>query len=225
MTCDCCPLCGNEETETYGVSRDEVRYLSCPVCRLVFRDRSMLLSEEEEKERYAKHENDPADTRYRKFLARLWHPVRDRLRTLSEGASLKGIDFGAGPGPTLNLMAMEDGYPCVTYDPFFNPDREAITRQYAFVTCSEVVEHFNKVSVDMALLTSLVEPGGLLGIMTSRHFEDTNILKWHYREDPTHISFFHNDTVAYVAKQYGFEEPEFVSKSVVLLRKRTEDAC
>jgi len=52
------------------------------------------------------------------------------------------------------------------YDPFFAPDPSALKRAHDFVTCTEVVEHFQQPADDWRRLLSLVKSGGWLGVMT-----------------------------------------------------------
>ena len=42
---------------------------------------------------------------YRKFLSRMFKPMMERIEPDSYG-----LDFGSGPGPTLNLMFEEEGH-------------------------------------------------------------------------------------------------------------------
>ena len=51
---------------------------------------------------------------------------------------MSGLDFGAGPGPALAAMMSEDGFDVAIYDPFFQPDAEALQRKYDFITCTAV---------------------------------------------------------------------------------------
>ena len=52
---------------------------------------------------------------------------------------MSGLDFGAGPGPALAAMMSEDGFDVAIYDPFFQPDAEALQRKYDFITSTETV--------------------------------------------------------------------------------------
>ena len=77
---------------------DARAYFRCQACALIFADRTSLLSAEDEKARYKLHQNNPQDTGYRAFLARLVDPLAERLGV----SPLEGLDFGCGPGPTLS---------------------------------------------------------------------------------------------------------------------------
>lgn len=41
---------------------------------------------------------------------------------------------------------------------------------------------------------------------------------WHYKNDPTHVSFFSRETFSFLAERDGLEV-EFVGNDVILLRK------
>ena len=53
-----------------------------------------------------------------------------------------GLDFGCGPGPALANMMQSDGYEMEIYDPFFFPNKDALSKKYDFITCTETAEHF-----------------------------------------------------------------------------------
>ena len=102
------------------------------------------LTAEEEGARYALHENNPNDPRYRKFLSKLVDPLLDRLPPGSVG-----LDFGCGPlfgdcdAPAVAAMLRDAGHSVSLFDPNFAPDRAALTRTYDFITATEVVEHLH----------------------------------------------------------------------------------
>lgn len=189
-------------------------YYRCEQCELVWMAQADRLTPEEEYQHYLTHENDPADLRYRAFLGRLWNPLPERL---SPGA--EGLDYGSGPGPTLHKMAIEDGFSCCHYDPFFAPNRVYLDQQYGFITCSETAEHFHEPLVEFCRLQGLLEPGGWLGLMTVRFEESIDFADWYYRKDPTHVCFYTEATIRWLSKYLGFDSPVFVDDRVVLLRK------
>jgi hypothetical protein len=97
-----------------------------------------VLSPKEEKSVYDLHDNSLDDPGYRRFLARLFRPLSQRLAPNSSG-----LDFGSGPGPTLSVMFEEAGHSIEIYDPFFAPETMLLHRQYDFIVASEVVEHLH----------------------------------------------------------------------------------
>jgi len=178
-------------------------------------DPSLHLSREREAAFYRTHENSPADPRYRKFLAQLWGPLRARLK---DGAV--GLDYGSGPGPTLHLMAEEEGFGCGIYDPFFAPDETVLKNRYDFVSCSETAEHFHHPEREFTRLSCLLKPSGWLGIMTlPPPGEPGELDRWHYRMDPTHVCFYRPDTFHWITDRFGFRPPLRFGHRVFLMQK------
>ncbi|MCG3864313.1 MULTISPECIES: class I SAM-dependent methyltransferase [unclassified Photobacterium] len=208
-----CPLCHSEQPGIFVEDKNR-RYFRCQHCALIFADPEAQLSPEQEKAVYDQHQNNPDDMGYRQFLGRLATPLVERL---SQG-SLTGLDFGSGPGPTLSIMLEEMGYNMTIYDPYFAPDHSVLTHQYDFVTCTEAIEHFNQPAKEWGLLLSMIKPGGWLGLMTKLATDAEAFTRWHYKNDPTHVSFFSRDTFRFLAQRDGLEV-EFVGNDVILLRK------
>lgn len=149
--------------------------------------------------RYGEHQNDDADERYATFLRRLADPLQERL---IPGAH--GLDFGCGPTPTLGRLMTEAGLPCVSYDPLFRPDESLLDRCYRFVACSEVVEHLHTPADTFAAFRRLLARGGTLGVMTRFHGVEAPFDTWWYRRDPTHVCFYAENTMRWIARRYGW---------------------
>jgi 2-polyprenyl-3-methyl-5-hydroxy-6-metoxy-1,4-benzoquinol methylase len=158
-----------------------------------------FLSPEAERERYAQHDNDPDDPRYRAFLDRLALPL---IRMLPSGA--EGLDFGCGPGPTLSRMLTERGYPTADYDPFFLPDTSLLERQWDFMTATEVLEHLRHPGETLTRIASMLRPGGLFGVMTRVLTPETDFATWWYVRDETHICFWRPGTLSWLAARHGW---------------------
>ncbi|KJF80290.1 class I SAM-dependent methyltransferase [Photobacterium angustum] len=208
-----CPLCHSEQHGVFVEDKNRC-YFRCQQCALIFADPEAQLSPEQEKAVYDQHQNNPDDMGYRQFLGRLATPLVERL----PAGPLDGLDFGSGPGPTLSIMLEEMGYNMAIYDPYFAPDPSVLTRQYDFVTCTEAIEHFNQPAKEWGLLLSMIKPGGWLGLMTKLATDAEAFTRWHYKNDPTHVSFFSRDTFRFLAQRDGLEV-EFVGNDVILLRK------
>lgn len=212
LVTETCPLCFSGQNAFFH--RDSQReYLRCRQCALVFVPAQSHLSKADEKSFYDLHQNSPLDLGYRTFLERLSIPLLAQLKTGSQG-----LDFGSGPGPTLPLMLEEAGHSVALYDPFFAPDQSVLTRQYDFVTCSEVVEHLRAPGRELKRLWALLKPGGLLAIMTKRVIDQAAFSRWHYKNDPTHIVFFSTQTFNWLGKSW-LTEPAYCGADVVLFNK------
>lgn len=210
-----CPLCHTPESIFYF--RDATRvYQHCTICDYVFVPSEYHLTEPEERARYDQHQNHPDDLGYRQFLSTLLDPM---LSLLSPGA--KGLDFGCGPGPTLSVLFGDSGFEMDLDDPFHAPCSEVFQRRYDFITATEVAEHLRAPACEWERLFTMLNPGGLLGIMTQTRPEPDAFPSWYYLRDPTHIGFYSHNTCRWMANQRGAELPVLFG-SVAILRKRLE---
>lgn len=207
-----CPLCGAGDGSQITTS-DARQYFQCGRCALVRLHPEQRLSRPEERARYELHQNDPTDADYVAFLRRLADPVMERLRP---GA--RGLDFGCGPAPVLSQMLAAAGFPCAAYDPFFAPDEALLEDRYDYVTCSEVVEHAHDPAAMFSALHRLLLPAGVLGVMT-RFYPSGGVFEdWWYRRDPTHVCFYAEETMRWVAERYGYTA-DFPVPNVTLLTR------
>lgn len=196
----CCPLCAAADTRSYHLE-ERGEYLHCNRCALVFLHPSRRPTPLTEVLRYLEHENHVRDRDYAQFLRRLADPVRARL---SPGAV--GLDFGCGPAPALAEILTASGCPTAAYDPLFRPDEALLAHGYDFVTCSEVLEHLHQPDRTFELFRRLLPRGGLLGVMTRFHDDaQTPFGEWWYRRDPTHVCFYQEETMRWVARRYGWQ--------------------
>jgi 2-polyprenyl-3-methyl-5-hydroxy-6-metoxy-1,4-benzoquinol methylase len=175
-----------------------------------------LLDAETEARIYAEHQNSPTDQGYRRFLSRLLNPMLERLQPGAEG-----LDFGSGPGPTLSQMFAERGFWMQIYDPIYAQETEVLNRTYPFVTCTEVLEHMSFPYQNLKLLWSLVQPGGLLGIMTSLRPEVEAFKTWRYKDDSTHVRFYSRHTMQWLAQRLD-AKLEFVAHDVMVFTRIPE---
>lgn len=207
-----CPLCGSPSSHFHQDARRP--YFQCPGCDLVHVPRAWQLDSKEEKAVYDQHENRVDDPGYRAFLARLAGPLLEQLPARSQG-----LDFGCGPGPALASMLREQGHEVALYDLYYAPHPEVFSRQWDFITATEVVEHLGQPRLELERLWQCLKNGGLLAIMTKRVTSAQAFATWHYKNDPTHISFFSESTFKWLAAQWQ-AELTLVANDVVILRKQ-----
>lgn len=177
------------------------RCYRCGVCDLIFKDPQSYLSETEEKERYDLHENHDT-VAYRAFLAKTFDPLRPHLTPNS-----RGLDFGCGPRPVMERMLAEEGYSVRSYDPYFFPEAEALRQTYDFILCSEVAEHFYHPKQEFERIDGLLKKGGWLAVGTAAppiDPEGNGFKRWHYHRDPTHVVFFGESTMRWLAPTRGW---------------------
>lgn len=208
-----CPLCHG--TELLAYHQDKKRsYHQCQTCRLVSVPSEFYLSAEAEKAEYDKHENNPHDLGYQRFLNRTLEPLLTRFNPSAEG-----LDFGCGEGQALSLMAKARGYRIDNYDLYYANHPETLARQYDFITLTEVIEHVSDAQGLLDQLDKLLNVDGILAVMTKRVQNQTAFATWHYKNDPTHINFYSEATFDWLAQHYGWRL-EIIDKDVVFLHKR-----
>jgi len=191
-------------------------YWRCRRCAVRFLDPAHHPSPDSEFDHYRLHENDPDDSGYRRFLAKLAAPLLERLPP-----ACRGLDYGCGPGPALARMLEDAGHTVALYDPFFFPDTTALQRRYDFVACTETAEHFHRPADDFERMMTVVRPGGRLAIMTCFQTDDSQFADWHYRRDPTHVVFYRAETFHWLAAARGWS-CEIPVKDVALLGRPPE---
>lgn len=209
MTCPCCA-----SSDVYFWAEDRRReYYACRRCAVVFVPANFHLSPAEEKAEYDLHENDVQDAGYRRFLSRLLTPLLPRLPAVA-----RGLDYGCGPGPALAMMLEDAGHHCAKYDLFYFPDQTVLEHHYDFITATEVVEHLGQPLEVLDRLWAQLNAGGVLAIMTKRVIDQTAFKNWHYKNDPTHIVFFADQTFEWLSERWQ-AQLEFIDKDVVFLTK------
>lgn len=206
-----CPLCGRL-TDKRVESRDRL-LRACGHCDMIFASAEDRLSTAEQKERYLLHDNRIEDKDYCNFLMR---PVREALPFLKAG--WKGLDYGCGHGPVLSRLLEREGFAMTDYDPlFFDVPLEA---EYDFVFSTECFEHFEEPALEIPKVLKRLKSGGVLTIMTEVWSAATDFGDWYYATDPTHVSFYSDKTLDYLASAYGLERIGGDGRRVFVFRKK-----
>lgn len=195
------------------LSVDGRDYHRCDRCMATLLDPAQWLSPEMEYAQYLEHKNDSADIGYRRFLSKLVEPL---LKRLASGRD--GLDYGCGPGPALAKMLSEAGHSVSLFDPFFFPNKALLGRRYDFITCTETIEHFHQPAEEFARFEQMLRPGGWLAVMTCFQTDDARFSSWHYRRDSTHVVFYRETTLRYIAQSFGWS-CEIPVKDVALMQK------
>ena len=214
-----CPLCHSHAATLLhkgGKGSGYRDFLHCPNCDLAFVPRAQQLPPDAQRARYLQHNNDIHDPAYRAFLGRLYYPLKPHLTPGSTG-----LDYGAGPGPALQQMMLEDGFHARIYDLYFHPDQSALAQTYDFITCTETAEHFADPAHEFARLDALLRPGGWLGVMTGMLPDWDAFPTWHYHRDLTHINFFSRRAMQWLANRHHWQ-PHFPARDVTLFHKPSE---
>lgn len=196
-----CPLCAAAPVRFFVRAERVIDYWRCPVCALIFRAPQQWPTRAAEHAYYQLHDNRPDDPGYRAYLRPLFDALQPQL-----AAGAEGLDFGCGPGSALAAMLVEAGHPMQLWDPLFAPDTTPLTRQYDFVTASEVMEHLHAPLSVLKQIDTLLAPGSRLGILTGfPPPSPDDFAAWHYRRDLTHVVFYAPETLSWIAQQFGWK--------------------
>lgn len=194
-----CPLC-NARGEVFYKHKKRL-YFQCAKCWGIYLDENLILDRAGEKSRYQKHNNDVKDAGYQNFVSPITNAV---FRDFSEND--KGLDFGAGPGPVIAKLLTEKLFNIKLYDPYFHNNEKLIDSRYNYIVCCEVMEHFSNPNHEFSLLKQLMLPKGKLYCLTHIYDESIEFSNWYYKNDPTHIFFYHKKTLEWIKEEYNFYE-------------------
>ena len=207
-----CPLCLSNQQFTHLTGPKNRGYQQCHRCYLIFMERKFLPDPSAEKARYTAHQNDAENEGYVLFLQLAIVPTLPYL-----DVSMRGLDFGCGPSPTLSGLLNALGMQCENYDPYFYPALP--DHQYDFIFATEVIEHFFNPADSFQRISELLLPGGILTLMTEPWTTHEGFAEWHYAKDMTHVCFYHAKTISYICHQFEFEQPNQGAGRVSILRK------
>ena len=174
------------------------------------------MSGREEREVYLQHENTPENDGYvqmfRDFIDGAILPFSGRIET--------ALDFGCGPGPVLASLLREQGIRTETYDPYFADYPGVLSATYDLITATEVLEHLVHPMTELKRLIRILNPGGILAVMTLFHPNRTDLFQdWWYRRDPTHVGFFTPVTLKAMARDLGLDLAGHDHKRIAVFRK------
>jgi 2-polyprenyl-3-methyl-5-hydroxy-6-metoxy-1,4-benzoquinol methylase len=96
-----------------------------------------------------------------------------------------------------------------------------LNKLYQAIVMTEVIEHLHHPNSILKSLWQLLEPGGVLAIMTQRVISPEKFKTWQYKNDPTHVCFYSNKAFEWLAKELDAKLVEFVGRDMVLLTKGT----
>ncbi len=199
-----CLLCHSSNAAPFKVvKKPERSYFHCAECDLIFLNPAERLSAIEEKERYDQHESaDQAG--YRAFLEPLIKHIEEH-KLVQGNPEAKALDYGCGPSAFFGSLLELRGFQVTNYDLFYKPNQDCFARKYHLVTSTEVWEHFHEPRKEIERLVNLVKTKGILAVMTSGHKGEAVFHDWYYRRDLTHVTFFSEKTMQWVAKFFGLE--------------------
>jgi len=206
-----CPLCHSQNSENIQ-GPDERTFYKCSTCYLIYTDPNNHPSEEIERKRYLAHENGIEFPGYVAFLNKAIEPSMKFLHL-----GMTGLDYGCGPNPTLSKLLEKQGIQCENYDPIFFPNGK-IKQHYDFIFATECFEHFFFPSKDIELIIGQIRKEGYLIVMTDLWNNLADFKSWSYAQDFTHTSFYHQNTINWIAKHYELKRVYYDEKRVIIFQ-------
>lgn len=205
-----CPLC--KHTASLFCTHEMRDFYQCSQCKGIFLDPTFWLNPEEEEKRYKHHNNDVEDKRYQKFVSPITSAIINDF-TVQD----KGLDFGAGTGPVISKVLTDQRFSIVQYDPFFHKNTDFLNQLYHYIACCEVMEHFHNPHKEFSLLKRLLLPNGKLYCMTKLYLYDPNVefANWYYKNDPTHVFLYQEETIQFIAKQFSFSSVDIKGSLII----------
>jgi hypothetical protein len=202
-----CPLCAGKSDPFQQFRKKQ--YLTCSKCYSIFLHRDHFLSPLEEEARYLKHNHDVENPNYQNFVLPLVELVTKRF-----SPAHKGLDFGAGKGPIVSKLLSDKNFRMNQFDLYFWNDPQVLDESYDFIVCSEVIEHFRNPIEEFSKLRKLLKEGGALYCMTSIFEESIDFEKWYYKDDPTHVFFYHTKAIKWIRDYFQYKEVS-ISKNLI----------
>jgi len=200
-----CPLCHNSGFPFY-----KTQFYQCAQCQGIFRPEKDYPAPSNEKYRYLQHNNDVFDEAYRDFAS----PVAEAVMYYYSPKD-NGLDYGAGTGPVVAQMLKEHNYEVELYDPFFYPEKEKLERQYDYIICCEVMEHFHRPDEEFESLIALLKPGARLICMTDLYYDTIDFKTWTYKNDRTHVFIYRKETIEWLAAYFQFRSFSLNNRLIV----------
>ena len=208
-----CSLCSNE---CQIIDTPKRKFYNCPKCDFIFVDDIHIVSQEIEKARYLNHNNNFENLGYvnmfEDFLKKTFNNDFTNIKT--------ALDYGCGTEPVLAKILNTKGVKTEYYDPYFFPKKIFINKKYDLIISTEVIEHIREPLKIFDLFSNHINSNGKLALMTYFHPRDKKqFLNWWYIQDITHISFYSEITIKFIAEKFGFKFLWSDGKNKILFSK------
>lgn len=209
-----CKICNHETVQFFDKQLNKT-YSHCPFCEAIFLDETFFVTQEKEKSQYDNHNNSLDNKGY----VQMFEDFLDFFWNQFEKTPQNALDFGCGPGPVLQTLLEKRGLTCNIYDKFYQPEKIYENNVYDLITCTEVFEHLSNPKETLLFFKKHLNLNGYVALMTLFHTNnEEDFLKWWYRRDPTHITFFTPKTFEVLANMCGFEVVKTDYKRVIVLK-------
>ncbi len=210
-----CQICHQDTIHFFDAYMEADTY-HCEACAFIFKDPKVIISSDKELKVYQQHINSEENigyvTMFQEFIEKTFASYEAHIEEV--------LEFGSGPTPVLASILKKRGLKVDIYDKFFASEKIFEGKKYDLITSTEVIEHIADVEELFQFFAKHIRVKGYLALMTQFHPNNTELyLKWWYRRDPTHITFYHPHTFEVLAKRFGFTLIFCDKKKNVLLQK------
>ena len=210
-----CKICSSKTVRIEN-SKKDIIYYNCINCDFIFINESNINTPKNERLRYLKHNNTLDNNNYVKIFKELI----EKYIICSKNKIRRILDFGCGSIPVFAKLLKDNGFIVDVYDKYFFPHKDYFKKKYDLITLIEIIEHLKNPLKELIHLKNLLNKKGLFIIKTLFHPENNDIfLKWWYKEDFTHISFFSQKTFKFLAKLLNMKLLIINNKDLCVLQK------
>lgn len=189
-------------------------YFQCQNCYLVFKNPKVFPDQKIEFDRYQFHNNSCQDLEYINYLSQLIKPIESLI-----GPNFEHLDFGCGLESGFELLLRNKVKKSYLFDSYFHNENINLERTYDLITASEVVEHFQNPQNEWLKLKQMVSPNGFLAVMTMLYDDQTNFKTWWYKNDITHVVFYHQKTFSFLASLLEMNIVYNDLKKIIIFKK------
>lgn len=242
-----CPLCQSLNVHEYCSGTHwplSGAFYFCQTCSVIFKHPDLALSAHEEKARYDLHTNSTEDLQYLNYLKHSWTRFMDRVQDMDMAAGIKTgaqtqvedqaqahseaeihttsmlniLDYGCGPVKALEHILQDAPFNTLSWDKYYHSTPLEL-ESFDIIFCHEVVEHFTQAQSDFEELLARTHPGSLLFIRTELYPDSLDEFKaWYYKNDPTHVIFYHPQSFKYLAQRYNLKLLDVFDGNKILLQ-------
>lgn len=207
-----CPLCLSSNSANPLLGADDRVYYKCENCFLIFVEKQFLPAPEIELKRYNQHQNSIDDKQYVNFLNQAIQPALKYIQP-----NFIGLDYGCGKNAVLSQLLSKYGISCLNYDAYYFT--EWPENSYDFIFCTETAEHFFYPEKEFIKMIAHLNKGGLLILMTELWTNVDDFKNWYYTRDFTHVCFYHQNTIHFLAQKFNLTILFNDAKRVVIFSK------
>jgi 2-polyprenyl-3-methyl-5-hydroxy-6-metoxy-1,4-benzoquinol methylase len=208
-----CLICKNNDVEKITINNK--LYYYCKKCNFIYLQKSFIVNNVIEKNRYLMHNNNN-NTGYEEMFNKFIN--KNIINNIPKGKKI--LDYGCGFNPLLSKILIKKGYNVDFYDKYFFKKKIYLANKYDLITVTEVIEHLYNPLKYFELFNKLLNNESIIAGMTLFHPDNKELfLKWWYKNDITHISFYTEKTIEYIADILNFSLLYIDKKNTFILKK------